>query len=125
MKNDQLKPGYNIQIGVEGEYIVGVAISSEPSDQLTLIQFLDKLGEDLPVKFENVIADAGYESEGNYKHLSKHKQNSYIKPQTYEKSKSKKFRNDISKRENMDYDVDSDIYICSFGKKIVDSTGIY
>ena len=43
MKNGQLKPGYNIQIGVEGEYIVGVDVSSERSDQLTLIPFLDKL----------------------------------------------------------------------------------
>lgn len=33
MQNSQLKPGYNIQIGVEGEYIVGVDISSERSDQ--------------------------------------------------------------------------------------------
>ena len=33
MKNAQLKPGYNIQIGVEDEYIVGVDISSERSDQ--------------------------------------------------------------------------------------------
>ena len=29
MQNGQLKPGYNIQIGVEGEYIVGIDISSE------------------------------------------------------------------------------------------------
>ncbi|AYE35746.1 IS1182 family transposase [Clostridium septicum] len=119
MKNGQLKPGYNIQIGVEGEYIVGIDISSERSDQLTLIPFLDKLEEELPVKFENVIADAGYESEENYRYLSEHKQNSYIKPQTYEKSKSKKFKNDISKRENMNYDVKNDIYICAFGKRIV------
>ena len=60
MKNGQLKPGYNIQIGVEGEYIVGVDVSSERSDQLTLIPFLDKLEKGLPIKFENVIADAGY-----------------------------------------------------------------
>lgn len=33
MQNAQLKPGYNIQIGVEGEYIVGVDVSSERSDQ--------------------------------------------------------------------------------------------
>ena len=33
MQNGQLKPGYNIQIGVEGEYIVGIDISSERSDQ--------------------------------------------------------------------------------------------
>ena len=74
MQNGQLKPGYNIQIGVEGEYIVGIDISSERSDQLTFIPFLDKLEKDLPKKFENVIADAGYESEENYMYLSKHNQ---------------------------------------------------
>ena len=118
MKNGQLKPGYNIQIGVEGEYIVGVDVSSERSDQLTLIPFLDKLEKGLPIKFENVIADAGYESEENYNYLSENKQNSYIKPQTYEKSKNKKFKNDISKRENMTYISEDDYYICAFGKKL-------
>ena len=119
MKNGQLKPGYNIQIGVEGEYIVGVDVSSERSDQLTLIPFLDKLEKDLPEKFENVIADAGYESEENYMYLSKHNQKSYIKPQNYEKSKSKKFKDDISKRENMTYNIEEDYYICAYGKKLV------
>ena len=119
MKNVQLKPGYNIQIGVEGEYIVGVDVSSERSDQLTLIPFLDKLEKDLPEKFENVIADAGYESEENYMYLSKHNQKSYIKPQNYEKSKSKKFKEDISKRENMAYNIEEDYYICAYGKKLV------
>ena len=119
MKNGQLKSGYNIQIGVEGEYIVGVDVSSERSDQLTLIPFLDKLEKDLPKKFENVIADAGYESEENYMYLSKHNQKSYIKPQNYEKSKSKKFKEDISKRENMAYNIEEDYYICAYGKKLV------
>ena len=119
MKNGQLKPGYNIQIGVEGEYIVGVDVSSERSDQLTLIPFLDKLEEGLPIKYENVIADAGYESEENYKYLSQHKQNSYIKPQNYDKSKSKKLKIDISKRENMYYNADEDYYICAYGKKLI------
>ena len=119
MQNGQLKPGYNIQIGVEGEYIVGVDVSSERSDQLTLKPYLDKLEKDLPKKFENVIADAGYESEENYMYLSKHNQKSYIKPQNYEKSKSKKFKEDISKRENMAYNIEEDYYICAYGKKLV------
>ena len=119
MRNGQLKPGYNIQIGVEGEYIVGIDVSSERSDQLTFIPFLDKLEKDLPEKFENVIADAGYESEENYKYLSEHKQKSYIKPQNYEKSKSKKFKKDISKRENMIYNSEDDYYICAYGKRLV------
>lgn len=29
MKNDQLKSAYNVEIGVEGEYIVQIDISSE------------------------------------------------------------------------------------------------
>ena len=52
-------------------------------------------------------------------YLSKHNQKSYIKPQNYEKSKSKKFKDDISKRENMTYNIEEDYYICAYGKKLV------
>jgi len=43
MKNAQLKPGYNVQIRVETEYIVGVDFSPERSDPLTLIPLLEKM----------------------------------------------------------------------------------
>ena len=119
MKNGQLKPAYNIQIGVEGEYIVGIDISSERSDQLTFIPFLEKLETGLGVQYESVIADAGYESEENYTHLEKNNQQSYIKPASYEKSKTLKFKNDISKVENMTYLEDEDSYICAAGKKLL------
>lgn len=116
MRNAQLKPGYNVQIGVEGEYVVGVDISSERSDQLTLIPFLKKLDKGLPKKFKNVIADAGYESEENYVYLDKNQQKAYIKPQIYYGMKKSSFKKNISKRENMVYDEISDEYICHNGK---------
>lgn len=94
MKNGQLKPAYNIQIGVEAEYIVGVDVSSERSDQLTFIPFLDRLDSNLPKRYKSVTADAGYESEENYAYLEEHNQKAYIKPQTYEKSKKRKFKNE-------------------------------
>ncbi|SFD50664.1 IS1182 family transposase [Clostridium uliginosum] len=119
MKNGQLKPAYNIQIGVEGEYIVGVDISSERSDQLTFIPFLEKLESNLDKKYEAITADAGYESEENYTYLEKNDQQSYIKPQTYEKSKTMKFKRDISKRENMYYNQEDDYYVCAAGKKLL------
>lgn len=78
MRNTQLKPGYNVQIAVEGEYIVGLDISSERSDQLTLIQFLEKLGESLQAKYKHVVADADYECEENYVHLENNEQVAYI-----------------------------------------------
>ena len=43
MKNGQLKPAYNLQLGLEGEYIVGIDISSERADELTLLNLLDKI----------------------------------------------------------------------------------
>lgn len=118
MRNSQLKPGYNIQIGVEGGYVVGVDVSSERSDQLTLIPFLEKLEENLPQKYENVVADSGYESEENYVYLEEHKQNAYIKPQVYEQWKKRSFKNIIGKRENMTYDEKLDEYTCNQGKKL-------
>lgn len=119
MKNGQLKPAYNIQIGVEGEYIVGVDLSSERADQLTFIPFLEKLESGLGVRYESVIADAGYESEENYTHLEKNNQQAYIKPSSYEKSKTLKFKKDISKIENMTYIDSDDSYICAAGKKLL------
>lgn len=112
MKNSQLKPGYNIQIGVEGEYISGIDISSERSDQLTLIPFLKNIEFKLGKKYKNIIADAGYESEENYSYLEEQQYISFIKPQTYEISKQRKFKNNIGKKENMDYDSENDQYKC-------------
>ena len=119
MKNGQLKLAYNVQIGVESEYIVGIDISSERSDQLTFIPFLDKLERILNKKYKFITADAGYESEENYTYLEKNNQKAFIKPQIYEKSKTKKFKNDISKRENMKYNQDKEYYICVTGKKLL------
>lgn len=119
MRNSQLKPGYNIQIGVEAEYVIGVDVSSERSDVLTLIPFLEKLGRAFPYKYKRIIADAGYESEENYEYLRKEKQEVFIKPLNYETSKKKKFKNAIGKRENMNYDEETDTYTCHNGKKLI------
>ena len=66
MRNAQLRPGYNIQLGVEGEYISGVSISSERSDQLALIPLLENMQKYLKKSYKDVSADAGYESEVTY-----------------------------------------------------------
>jgi transposase len=118
MRNSQLKPGYNIQIGVEGEYIVGVDISSERSDPLTLIPFVERMTQSYPEKFKNIIADAGYESEENYQYLREHEYEAYIKPQNYEAMKSKRGKGSAGRRESMIYTPEQDTYICKNGKAL-------
>lgn len=119
MRNSQLKPGYNLQIGVEAEYITGVGVFSERNDHGTLKPMLTNMKEMSGHKYKNVIADAGYESEEGYLYLEEEQQTPYIKPQTYEKWKKRSFKNDISKRENMTYNTENDYYICHNKKKLI------
>lgn len=118
MRNAQLKPGYNIQFGVEGEYITGVHISSERSDQLTLIPLLDNMETQLGRSYKDVTADAGYESEENYTYFESSPTECYIKPQNYERFKTKKYKSNMALRENMAYDAALDEYTCQAGKKL-------
>ena len=118
LRNAQLKPGYNVQLGVEGEYIVGVGISGERSDQLTLIPLLENMEAHIG-RHKDVTLDAGYESEENYTYFEgKPDQECYIKPQNYERSKTRKFKSDMNLRENMPYDAVNDEYTCQNGKKL-------
>jgi Transposase and inactivated derivatives len=116
MKNGQLKPGYNIQSAVEGEYIVGIDVSSERSDVNTLIPFLEKFNSLELFVLKNIICDAGYESEENYLYLKSHNLTSYIKPVNYEQQKKKNYRTKYGRIENMEYHETGDIFVCKAGR---------
>ena len=118
MGNGQLKPAYNIQHGVDSEYITWIDISPHPTDTRTLIPFLKDMENHLGFKYSEVVADAGYESEENYLFIEENGQTAYIKPQNYEISKTRKYKKDISRRENMEYHADRDSYICLNGREL-------
>ena len=118
MGNGQLKPAYNLQHGVDSEYITWLTIGPQPTDTTTLIPFLKDAEEHLKFKYKNVTTDAGYESEENDVFLKENGQLSYIKPANYEISKIRRYKNDIGKIENMEYDAESDAYICRNAKRL-------
>lgn len=112
MLNGQLKPAYNLQHGVDSEYIVWLTVNQNPTDTLTLRPFLKSMEKHLSFKYERIVADAGYESEENYLFIEKNGQIAFIKPSNYEQSKTGKYRNDISRVENMKYHEEQDFYTC-------------
>ncbi len=118
MLNGQLKPAYNLQHGVDSEYITWLDISPRPTDTRTLIPFLKDMELYLPFKYQEIVADAGYESEENYLFLEENGQLAYIKPQNYEISKTRKYRQDIGRMENMTYDEKADCYYCKNGQML-------
>ena len=112
MRNAQLKPGHNIQIGVDSEYIMGVGVFSDRSDTNTLIPFMERLEKNLCHKYESVTADAGYENEENYLWLEKENIVPYIKPLTYERWKKRSYKKEVGRREHDIYRRSRLLYLC-------------
>ena len=72
----------------------------------------------LGCEYADVTADAGYESEENYTYFEGKAAECYIKPQNYERSKTRKYKNNMTLRENMLYDSEADEYICEQGRRL-------
>lgn len=80
MLNGQLKPAYNLQHGVDSDYIVWLKLFPNPSDGLTIVPFLEEMKQNLSFKYQNIVLDAGYESEEAYTYIEKNNQLAFIKP---------------------------------------------
>ncbi|MDR0491243.1 MAG: IS1182 family transposase, partial [Oscillospiraceae bacterium] len=113
MRNSQLKPGYNLQICVNSEFITGLGVYADRNDVNTFESFMKTLIKKHGQQYEIALADAGYESLANYRFLDSIGIDSYIKPSNYEYMNTKKFKKQIGRRENMAYDEVGDYYICA------------
>jgi hypothetical protein len=100
MGNEQLKSAYNVQIGTENRFVVGYDVFPNPADTRTLKPHLRWQAERLGVKPKAVITDAGYGSEENYLYLERQKITAVVKHGTYQKEKSKKWREGAFKSDN-------------------------
>jgi len=121
MRNGQLKPGYNMQIGVDGEYVTGLGLFPNPTDTTTLIPFLERMKKQLNRGWRDIVADMGYASEENYTYLEENGQSAYIKPADHEVKKKRKFKKNIFHKDNMPYDEESDSFMCPNGKRLLHS----
>jgi transposase len=92
MRNSQLKPGYNVQIGVADEYILHVDISNERNDYKTFIPFLETFKERYGYYPKYPVADAGYGGLTNYRYLKLNGMALYQKYNMYSKDTSDKKR---------------------------------
>ena len=111
-----LKPAYNLQYGVEASFIVWAGVYPNPTDTRTLIPFLEDFHAYIGKRSRKLVADAGYESEENYLYLREKGQTSYIKPNNYDVSKKRKWKQDIGRRENTSCLAAEDVYQCAEGR---------
>jgi hypothetical protein len=118
MLNGQLKPGYNWQISTENQYVLGYTIHQTTNVTTTLQPHLESLKENLGKMPEVLVADAGYGSEENYEYLENNDVEAFIKYGLFHKERSKKWKKDPYRTENLRYDEHNDYYVCPAGQQM-------
>ncbi|MBQ8995061.1 MAG: IS1182 family transposase [Oscillospiraceae bacterium] len=119
MGNDQLLPGYNIQIGVADEYIAVVDVQQYASDMDCFVPLMERFHKTYGFYPEYPVADAGYGSYNNYLYCEQTGMKKYMKFPVYEKVvKNEKFRNDPFRAVNFARDEEGNM-ICPNGRKMI------
>jgi transposase len=113
------KPGYNIQMGTEDQFVVGYSVHQRPGDFCCFIPHLDQLKDQLGELPANVIADGGYGSEENYDYLEDNDVGPYVKYQTFHQEQTKKYKNNPFLVGNLPYNEEKDEFICPAGKRLI------
>jgi len=119
MRNGQLKPGYNVQIGTENGFVLGYDIFPNPTDTRTLKPHLENMRRRLGRLPTRVIADAGYGSEENYAYLEENNVDAIVKDGTFHRAGKRSWRGDPLNTDNWQYDPASDSYTCADGRRLV------
>jgi transposase len=113
------KPGYNIQIGTENQFVMGYSVHQRPGDFCCFIPHLEQVKEQLGELPGNVIADGGYGSEENYDYLEREEVGTYVKYKTFHQEQTRKFKNNPFLIHNLTYDEEKDEFLCPAGKRML------
>jgi len=114
LNTGQLKPGYNVQIATDNQFILGYGVYQKADDTSVFIPFLDKVKRQINPR--NIVADAGYGSEENYDYLNNNGLDSYVKYNNYDYEKTSEYKNRKFLPYNFIYQPDKDQYICPNGQ---------
>jgi len=111
------KPAYNVQIGTEGQFIVGFSVHGRAGDTSCLIPHLENLRSHLGRLPRNVITDAGYGSEENYAYVEQNALGNYLKYNTFYQDTHHYRKPELLRKrqflaENFPYDQKHDEFIC-------------
>lgn len=118
MLNGQLKPGYNVQISTNNQFVVNYSLHPNPTDTKTLIPHLEqhkKLYGSMP---QVQVADAGYGSEENFQYLHNQNIEAYVKPTDFDRKQKKNWQPNPFSTDQLDYNKQKDVYLCPVGTEM-------
>jgi len=116
MNNGQTKPGYNLQIGTENQFITDFGLFPNPADTLTLIPFLNSFQGRYTCLPQTGVADSGYGSEENYRFMEDNAIEAFVKYNYFHKEQRPGYSPNAFCAERFYYNADQDYYVCPMGQ---------
>ena len=116
MNNGQTKPGYNLQISAENQFITDFALFPNPTDTLTLIPFFNSFLNRYHRLPSVAVADSGYGSEENYRFMDEAGIEAYVKYNRFHLEQRPRYRPNPFHHDNFHYNADEDYYVCPMGQ---------
>ena len=118
MLNGQLKPGYNVQISTENQFITNFGIYQRPADTLTMISYLESFKTRYGMQSDEIVADSGYGLEENYEYMFRNGMTPYVKYNMFHVEQRRSYRNNPFRVSNLFYNPVDDFYVCPMGQKM-------
>ena len=116
MNNGQTKPGYNLQIATENQFLVDFGLFPNPGDTLTMPLFLTSFQRRYGRMASTVVADSGYGSEENYRFMEENGIQAYVKYNYFHMEQKRSFKQDPRRVENLYYNAEGDYFVCPMGQ---------
>ena len=116
MNNGQTKPGYNLQISAENQFITDFALFPNPTDTLTLIPFFNSFLDRYNHLPSVAVADSGYGSEENYRFMDEAGMEAYVKYNRFHLEQRPRYQPNPFHHDNFHYNADEDYYVCPMGQ---------
>ena len=118
MNNGQTKPGYNLQIGTENQYIVHFGIFQTPGDPFTMIPFFKSFQNRYGRLPWIGVADAGYGSEENYRFMEDAGIEAYVKYNWFHREQRMHYEPNPFSPQALYYNAEGDYYVCPMGQRM-------
>lgn len=116
MNNGQTKPGYNLQISTENQFLTDFALFPNPTDTLTLIPFFNSFLGRYHQFPSTAVADSGYGSEENYRFMDEAGMDAYVKYNRFHIEQRPRYEPNPFHHDNFHYNADEDYYVCPMGQ---------
>lgn len=116
MNNGQTKPGYNLQISAENQFITDFALFHNPTDTLTMIPFFNSFHNRYGHLPSVAVADAGYGSEENYLFMEEAGIEAYVKYNRFHIEHRPRYTPNPFHSDNFYYNENEDYYVCPMGQ---------